>query len=118
MRKKQGKINSERLQKGGLVIVDPKLELIFGGHYSLHLPLCTTSSTAEIHVFSLQYTPRGFSYHMTLNLALNSGCDRWRVQKSCMTSPSFHSLVFHPPGYHAGSKSTQYCSEECCVNSI
>jgi len=52
---------------------------------------------------------------MTLNLALNSGCDGWQVWK---TSPSFHSLVFHPPGYHAGSKSTQYCSEECCVNSI
>ena len=62
--------------------------------------------------------PRGFSYHMTLNLALNSACDRWQAQRSCMTNPSFHSLAFHPPGYHAGSKSTQYCPEECCVRSI
>ena len=62
--------------------------------------------------------PRGFSYHMTLNLALNAGCDGWQVWGSHMTDPHFHSHVYHPPGHHAGSKSTQYCSEECSAHSI
>ena len=35
-----------------------------------------------------------------------------------MTNLSVHSLVFHLPGYHAGSKTTQICSEECCVHSV
>ena len=73
----------------------------------LHLPLCTTSSTAGAPVFFLEIEPRGFSYYMTSNLALNSGCDGWRARRSHMTNLSVHSLAFHLPGYHAGSKSTQ-----------
>ena len=55
---------------------------------------------------------------MKPNLALNSGYDRWQVHRSHMTNPSIHSFAFHLPGYHAGSKSTQICSEECCVHSV
>jgi hypothetical protein len=58
-----------------------------------------------------QYMPRGFSYNMTPNLALNSGYDGWRVCRSHITNLSIHSLAFHLPGYCAGSKSTQICSE-------
>ena len=49
---------------------------------------------------------------------LTSGCDRWQVHRSHMTNPSIHSLAFHVPGHHAGSKSTQICPEECCIHSL
>ena len=62
--------------------------------------------------------PRGFSYHMTLNLALNAGSDGWWAWGSHMNDHPFHSLVYHPPGHHASSKSAQYHSEECSVLSI
>ena len=69
----------------------------------VHLPLYTMSNTSGAPVFFLeieQYMLRGFSYHMTPNLALNSGCDGWQVCRSHMTNLSIHSLAFHLPDYH------------------
>ena len=56
---------------------------------------------------------------MTPNLALNSDCNEWQACRSHITNLSIHSFTcVSLPGYHAGSKSTQIYSEECCVYSV